>query len=88
MPILTIMNLLKGKIILCIDASDLANGVVLMQGKQVVVYEFCKLNLVELNNPIYEKELLILIQDLKVWRHYLLRVKFNIETYYKSLKYL
>ena len=43
-----------------------------MQDKQVIVYESYKLNAIELNYPIYEKELLAVIHTLKIWRHYLL----------------
>jgi len=42
-PILTIIDPLKGNIVLCIDASDLAIGVVLMQNRQVIAFESQKL---------------------------------------------
>ena len=87
-PILTNMNHLKRNIILCIDASDLAIGAILMHHKKIIAYESHKLNTVELNYPVYEKELLGIIYSLKVWRHYLLRVKFRIQTDHESLRYL
>ena len=87
-PVLTIINPLKGNIILCIDASDLAIGAVLMQDKKVVAYESRKLNTVELNYPVHEKELLAIIHSLKVKRHYLLGVNFKIEIDHQSLRYL
>ena len=87
-PVLTIMDPLKGNIILCTDASDLAIGAVLMQDKKVVAYESRKLNTVELNYPVHEKELLAIIHSLKVWRHYLLGVNFKIESDHQSLRYL
>lgn len=37
-----------------------------------VAYESCKLDKAELNYPMHEKELLLLIYSLKVWCHYLL----------------
>ena len=79
-PVLTIIDPLKGNIILCTDASDLAIGAVLMQDKKIVAYESRKLNSAELNYPVHEKELLAMIHSLKVWRHYLLEIKFKIET--------
>lgn len=87
-PILTIMDPLKGGIVLCTDASDLAIGAVLMQEGRVLAYESRKLNSAELNYPIHEKELLAIIHSLKVWRHYLLGIKFKIETDHQSLRYL
>ena len=54
-PVLTIIDPLKGNIILCIDASDLAIGVVLMQDKKIVAYESRKLNSAELNYSVHEK---------------------------------
>ena len=87
-PVLTIIDSLKGNIILCTDASDLAIGAVLMQDKKIVAYESRKLNFAELNYRVHEKELLAVIHSLKVWRHYLLGVKFKIETDHQSLRYL
>ena len=82
--VLMIMDFLKENIILCTNASDLANDIVLMQDKQVVVHDFSKLNLAELNNLVHE-ELLAMIHALKIWKHYLFRVKFKIK---KLLKYI
>ena len=87
-PVLTIMDPLKGNIVLCTDASDLAIGAVLMQDKRVIAYESRKLNTAELNYAVHEKELLAVVHSLKVWRHYLLGLKFKIETDHQSLRYL
>jgi hypothetical protein len=65
-PVLTIIDPMKGNIVLCTDASDLAIGAVLMQDKQVIAYESRKLSSAELNCPIHEKELLAVIHSLKV----------------------
>lgn len=46
------MNPLRICIVLCIDASDLAIGVILMDGRHAFSYKSCELNLVELNYPI------------------------------------
>ena len=82
------MNLWKNNVVLCTNASDLAIGAILMQDRQMVAYESRKLNSVELNYPIYERELFAMIHAFKVCRHYLLGVKFRIEIDHKSLKYL
>jgi hypothetical protein len=87
-PVLTIIDTMKGNIVLYTDASDLAIGAVLMEDKRVIAYESRKLSPAELNYPVYEKELLVVIHSLKVWRHYLLGVKFKIETDHQSLRYL
>ena len=86
--VLTIMEFLKGNIILCTDASDLAIGAVLMQDKKIIAYESRKLNSAELNYPVHEKELLAVIHSLKAWRHYLLGVRLKIQIDHESLKYL
>ena len=78
--ILRIMNSLKGGLVLCTDASDMAIGVVFMQEGMVIAYESKRLNNVELNYLVHEIELLAIIHALKVWRHYLLGSKFKIET--------
>ena len=86
--VLTIMDPLKGNIVLCTDASDLAIGAVLMQDKKIIAYESRKLNSAELNYRIHKKELLAVIHSLKVWRRCLLGVRFKIQTDHESLKYL
>jgi hypothetical protein len=86
--VLIIIDPLKGNIILCTDASDLAIGAVLMQDKKIIAYESRKLNCSELNYPMHEKTLLAVIHSLKVWRHYLLGLKFKIQTDHESLRYL
>ena len=73
-PVLTIMDPVKEKTMLCTDVGDLAIGAVLMQDKKIVAYESRNLNSAELNYPIHEKKLLTVIYSLKVWRQYSLRV--------------
>ena len=46
-----------------------------MQNKKIVVYESRKLNFAELDYPVHEKELLVVIHSLKVWVQYLLGVE-------------
>jgi hypothetical protein len=87
-PVLTIVDPLKGGLVLCTDASDMAIGDVLMQEGRVIAYESKELKNVELNYPVHEKQLLAIIHALKVWRHYLLGSEFKIETNHQSLRYL
>ena len=49
------MDPVKKNIILYTNASDLAIGAVLMQDKEIIAYEYRKLNSVELNYPVHEK---------------------------------
>jgi hypothetical protein len=53
-PVLTIIDTMKGNIVLYTDASDLAIGAVLMEDKRVIAYESRKLSPAELNYPVYE----------------------------------
>lgn len=75
-------------IVLCTDVSDLALGAILMQEGLVIAYEFRKLNIVELNYPNHENELLVVIHALKIWSYYLYGKPFTIEIDHESLKYL
>lgn len=74
--------------ILCTNSSNLAIGAVLMQGKKIIAYESRMLNSVELNYPIYVKKLLAVFHSLKVWKNYLMGIKFKIQTDHESLRYL
>ena len=82
------MDFLKENIMLCTNTSDLAIGVVLMQDKKKIAYESRKFNSAELNYPVHEKKLLAVIHSLKVWKHYILGVRFKIQTDHESLRYL
>jgi hypothetical protein len=75
-------------IVLCTDVRDLALGVILMQKRLVIAYESRKLNIVKLNYPNYENELLVVIHALKFRNYYLFGKPFTIEIDHKSLKYL
>lgn len=51
----TIMDHLKGCIVLCGNTNDLAIGVILMQEKMMFAYESHKLHHVEFNYHVHEK---------------------------------
>jgi hypothetical protein len=66
------------------DASDVAVGAVLMQkhdeGLRPLAYFSKKLGEREMNYPTHDKELLAIMHVLRVWKHYLLGVEFDLYT--------
>ena len=70
------------------DASGIGLGCVLMQDGKVVAYASKQLNPHEQNYPTHDRELVVVVFALKIWRHYLYREKCRIYTNHKSLKYL
>ena len=66
------------------DASDSTVGAVLMQqydkGLRPLEYYSRKLSEGEVKYPTHDKELLAILHALKVWRHYLLGVEFDLYT--------
>ena len=76
------------------DASDYVTGGVLLtkckDGKwRPVAFIFKLLNATEWNYEIYDKEILVVIRCLEVWRHYLegAKLEFEIWTDHKNLQY-
>ena len=77
-----------------VDASDYATGGVLSMECEdglwrLVAFLSKSLNKTERNYEIYDKEMLVIIRGLEVWRHLLEGVqdKFEIWTDYKNLEY-
>ncbi|XP_078434201.1 uncharacterized protein LOC144705415 [Wolffia australiana] len=62
------------------DASNFALGGVLMQDGHLVDYESRKLNDAERRYSVHEKEMIVVVHCLRVWRHYLLGGKFVVYT--------
>jgi hypothetical protein len=54
----------------------------------VISYESIKLNDNEVNYVTYDMELDSIMHALKMWRHYLLGIKFVLMTYHSGLRYL
>jgi len=59
-----------------------------MQERRVVAYASRQLKNHEKNYPTHELELAAVVFTLKIWRHYLYGVQFQVFSDHKSLKYL
>ena len=70
------------------DDSLLGLGGVLMQMQRVIAYASRQLRVHEQNYPTHDLELAAVVFALKIWRHYLYRVQFELFTDHKSLRYL
>ena len=70
------------------DASGRGLGCVLMQNRNVVAYASRQLKPHEVNYPTHDLELAAVVFALKIWRHYLYGVRFEVFSDHKSLKYL
>jgi len=55
---------------------------------RVITYASRQVKEAERNYPVHDLELAAIVHALKLWRHYLYGVKFQIYTDHKSLKYL
>ena len=86
-PVLVLPSGLEGFAIYT-DASRIGLGCVLMQQERVVAYASCQLKEHERNYPTHDLELAAVVHELKIWRHYLYGVRFEVFTDHKSLKYL
>lgn len=74
--------------ILCTDASGQGLGCVLMQEGKVIAYGLRQLKKHEQNYPVHDLELAAMVFALKLWRHYLYGVTFEVFTEHKSLHYI
>ena len=70
------------------DACIQGLGCVLMQDKRAVAYASRQLRVHEKNYPTHDLELAAVVFALKIWRHYLYGVRFEVFSDHKSLKYL
>ncbi|KAK2423579.1 putative mitochondrial protein [Trifolium repens] len=86
-PVLVIPDPSKKYIVYC-DASHKGLGCVLMQEGAVVAYASRQLKPHEENYPTHDLELVAIIFALKIWRHHLYGVQFELFSDHKSLKYL
>jgi hypothetical protein len=86
-PVLVMLDLQKGFDIYC-DACGQDLGCVLMQEGHVIAYASHQLWKHELNYPTHDLELVDVVHELKIWRHYIMGTKCQIYTDHKSLKYI
>jgi hypothetical protein len=70
------------------DASGTVLGCVLMQENRVITYASRALRPHEKNYPTHDIELVAVVHNLKIWRHYFMGNRRNIFTDHKSLKYI
>jgi hypothetical protein len=70
------------------DASGSGLGCVLMQEGRVIAYASRQLRRHEERYPTHDLELAVVVDSLKIWRHYLLGNICHIYTDHKSLKYI
>ena len=74
------------------DASGYATGAVLMQkfaeGLRPIAFLLKKMKKAERNYPVYEQELLAILNALRAWRHYLGGRHFTVWTDHQSLQYV
>jgi hypothetical protein len=86
-PVLVIPDPNRKYVVYC-DASHKGLGCVLMQDGAVVAYASRQLKPHEQNYPTHDLELAAIIFALKIWRHHLYGVQFDLFSDHKSLKYL
>ncbi|CAN6452104.1 unnamed protein product [Victoria cruziana] len=86
-PILTLPDGREGFAVYS-DASGIGYGAVLMQKDKVIAYASRQLKSHEKNYPTHDLELGAVVFALKIWRHYLYGVEFEVFSDHKSLKYL
>ena len=70
------------------DTSKKGLRCVLMQNRNAVAYVPRQLKSHEMNYPTRDLELAPMVFALKIWRHYLYRIKFEVFSGHKSLRYL
>ena len=78
----------KKDFVVCTDACNQGLGGFLMKDNHVVCYESRKLKEDEKNYATRDLELAAIVHALKMWRHYLMKTKFELRIDHCGLKYL
>jgi hypothetical protein len=86
-PVLKVVDP-EADFLMCTDAYKEGLGGVLMQGGSVVCYESRKLKEHDVNYVTHDLELAAIVHALKMWRHYLLGIKFVLMIDHCGLRYL
>ena len=74
--------------LVCIDTSKESLGRVLMQDGRVIAYISRKLRRHEENYVTHDLELLAIVYNLRVWRHYLIGWKFELKMDHYGLQHI
>jgi hypothetical protein len=74
--------------VVCIDACKEGIGGVLTHNGYVICYDSRKLKEHEINYATHDLELETIVHALKMWRHYLMGIKFELNIYHSGMKHL
>jgi hypothetical protein len=86
-PILKVLDM-EADFLVCTDTSKEVLGGVLMQDSRVITYILRKLIQNEENNVTHDLELLAIVYDLRVWRHFLIGWKFELKMDHCGLQHI
>nr|GEV11571.1 putative reverse transcriptase domain-containing protein [Tanacetum cinerariifolium] len=86
-PILALPKGSENFIVYC-DASHKGLGAVLMQNEKVIAYASRQLKIHDKNYTTHDLELRAVVFALKMWRHYLYRIRCTVFTDHKSLQHI
>ena len=85
--ILKVPNMDK-EFLVCTDASKEGLGGILMQDGRVIAYISRKLRKHEENYTRHDLDLLAIVYALRVWRHYLIGLKFKLKIDHYGLQHI
>jgi hypothetical protein len=74
--------------VVCTDACKEGLGGVLTQNGNAMYYESRKIKEHEINYDIHDLELEVIVNALKMWRHYLMGIKFKLKIDHSGMKHL